>query len=108
MAKRKLNIIETNEEVNNESVQESIAEIRTEENATASKAVKENLEEKKPTVSFECKVSVEGYLNVRKGPGIEYDVEKKLPNGVSVRVTETNGDWAKIGTDLWVMKKFLK
>lgn len=102
MAKRRLNTVETNEEVNKESVQESIAEIRTEENVTAPKAVKENLKEKK------CTVSVEGYLNVRKGPGIEYDVEKKLPNGFSVTVTETNGDWAKIGTDLWVMKKFLK
>lgn len=102
MAKRRLNIIETAEEVNGESVKESIAEIRTEENTPVSKIAKETPKEEKLTVN------VDGYLRVRRGPGLEYEVEKQLPNGFVVTVIETNGEWAKIGPNLWVMKKFLK
>lgn len=37
----------------------------------------------------------EDYINVRKGPGIDYEVVAKLANNMQVVVVATSGDWYK-------------
>lgn len=102
MARRRLNLDETTDEVVTETKSEPIVEEKPEKKVKSTKILEEKPKEEKFTVA------VEGYLRVRKGPGLEYEVENQLPNGIEVTVTEINGEWAKIGPNLWVMKQFLK
>lgn len=102
MARRRLNVDETTDEVIVETKSEPIVETKPEKKVKSTKILEEKPKEEKLTVT------VEGYLRVRKGPGLEYEVENQLPNGFEVTVTETTGEWAKIGPNLWVMKQFLK
>ena len=53
-------------------------------------------------------VNVKTVLNVRKGPGKEFQIVDRLPNGKLVTVIETENDFAKIGPDQWVMLQYLK
>jgi len=51
-------------------------------------------------------------LNVRRGPGIEYEVVTRLPHGTQVLLEERSGLWAKIAPpngpeDGWVLERFL-
>ena len=53
-----------------------------------------------------------GYLNMRKGPSMQYGKIAKLPEGYSVEILKTSNGWAKIqlssGHTGWVNVKFLK
>ena len=53
-------------------------------------------------------VNVKTVLNVRKGPGKEFQIVDRLPNGKLVTVIETENDFARIGQDQWVMLQYLK
>ena len=50
------------------------------------------------------------YLNVRKGPGMQYHVSKVLSPNTKVTVYKTQGDWSKISQDLemWVNSNWLR
>lgn len=67
-------------------------------------------ETKKTEVAVEKKFTVncDGYLNVRSGPSKDDEIKDLLANGTEVTVMETNGNWAKIGPNRWVMKEFLQ
>lgn len=54
------------------------------------------------------KVSVNTKLNVRYGPGTDYPITYQLDNGDTVCVTETDGNWGKIGFDAWVCMDYLE
>lgn len=106
MARKRINIDETYEKVEKKSedkaLLDSVDNIEPEKKTKTTSAVNNLVKEQKFTVN------VEGYLRVRTGPGLDYSVEKQLPNGSEVKVTEIRDEWAKIGNGLWVMKKFLK
>lgn len=106
MARKRINIDETYEKVKKESEDKALLDtvdnIEPEKKTKTTSVVSNLVKEQKFTVN------VEGYLRVRTGPGLDYSVEKQLPNGSEVKVTEIKGEWAKIGNGLWVMKKFLK
>lgn len=109
MARRKLNMDETVDEVVkepvNEIIPEPIDEIKT---IKKKKTVKVDPEPIEDITEQTFTVACDGYLRVRKGPGLDFEVEKQLPTGVTVKVTEEKAGWAKIGPGLWVMKEFLK
>lgn len=46
-------------------------------------------------------------LNVRKGPGKNYDVVGSLKKGTKVTVTQVDGSWSKIGKNRWVSSAYL-
>lgn len=106
MARKRINIDETYEKVEKKSedkaLLDSVDNIESEKKTKTTSVVSNPAKEQKFTVN------VEGYLRVRTGPGLDYSVEKQLPNGSEVKVTEIRDEWAKIGNGLWVMKKFLK
>jgi len=55
-------------------------------------------------------VRVSTYLNVRSGPGTNYDVIGKLYNGNNVDILEESGGWYKInynGQEAWVCGKYV-
>lgn len=47
-------------------------------------------------------------LNVRKGPGAEFDVEMVFIKGTLVMVEDIQGNWARIDSSNWVHKKYLR
>lgn len=106
MARKRINIDETYEKVKKES--EDKALLDTVDNIEPEKKTKTTNVVSNPVKEQKFTVNVEGYLRVRTGPGLDYSVEKQLPNGSEVNVTEIRDEWAKIGNGLWVMKKFLK
>lgn len=46
-------------------------------------------------------------LNVRKGPGTQFDKIKSIPQGTKVEIIKREGDWAQIGDGQWVHGGFL-
>ncbi|MBB3918397.1 TIGR02594 family protein [Rhizobium fabae] len=46
-----------------------------------------------------AEVSATGGLNLRRGPGESFAVERALPLGTPVTILERNGDWAKVDLD---------
>jgi hypothetical protein len=46
-------------------------------------------------------------LNVRKGPGADFEVVDKLARHTKVNVLETNGDWDRIGDNRWVKADYI-
>lgn len=59
-----------------------------------------------PKTNF--KTVTAGKLNVRSGPGMNFESVKILTKGTTVNVIEVKGDWARINTDQWVNTKFIK
>ncbi len=53
------------------------------------------------------KVREDSWLNVRRGPGRNFEAIAKLKNGESVFVYELKDGFARIGDDVWVDTKFL-
>lgn len=54
-------------------------------------------------------VSVDDVLNVRSGPGIQFDKVRELTNGAEIRVYEKENSWYKIElNDFWVSGKFIR
>lgn len=53
-------------------------------------------------------VKVNTSLNVRSGPGTNYSYIKSLYNGNEVTIYAENGDWSKIGDNLWVHSNYLQ
>lgn len=53
------------------------------------------------------KVREDSWLNVRRGPGRNFEAIAKLKNGESVFVYEMKDGFARIGDDIWVDTKFL-
>ena len=95
MPRRPKNTKETKKEVVEEIANDDILES---EEATV---VEESVSEE------EYEVCCVGYLRVRRGPSTDDEEVDKLPNGEKVTVIETNGRWAKIGPNRWVMRDFL-
>jgi len=60
----------------------------------------------KPT-EYIVKVREDSWLNVRRGPGRNFEAVAKLKNGESVFVYEKKDGFARIGDDVWVDTKFL-
>lgn len=106
MARKRINMDETYEKVEKES--EDKALLDSVDNVEPKKKTKTASVASDPIKEQKFTVNVEGYLRVRTGPGLDYSVEKQLPNGSEVKVTEVKDGWAKIGNGLWVMKMFLK
>lgn len=52
-------------------------------------------------------VSVESYLAVREGPGVDNDKLGELYDGAKVIVFETSDNWGRIGDNLWVCMDYL-
>lgn len=48
-----------------------------------------------------------GFLNVRKGPGTNHSIVKKLQDGALVKIWETAGNWLRIGEGEWVHKAYV-
>ncbi len=46
-------------------------------------------------------------LNVRKGPGKEFDIVEVKKKGSKLTIYETKGDWYRIGVNTWVSSKFV-
>jgi len=47
------------------------------------------------------------HLNVRSGPGTQYNIVYQLPVGSSVDIWEEHGAWFRIGEDEWVYGSFI-
>lgn len=60
-----------------------------------------------PAKTEEKIVRVNTCLNVRKGPGTNYAIVAQLYNGTAVTVSETSGNWSKIGEGRWVCSDYL-
>ena len=65
-----------------------------------------------PTTNMEPvpvkEVNVKTVLNVRKGPGKEFEIVDRKSNGTLVSVFETENGFARIGDEQWVMLQYLK
>ena len=46
-------------------------------------------------------------LNVRSGPGTGYKIVGSLRKGTAVTVSQTNGNWSRIGINRWVCSDYL-
>ena len=46
-------------------------------------------------------------LNVRSGPGTNYNIVGSLSKGTKVTVVATRGKWSRIGTNRWVSSEYL-
>ena len=61
-----------------------------------------------PTPTYEEKtVSVNTFLAVRTGASTDCDKIGELYNGATVYVFETDGNWARIGANMWVSMTYL-
>ena len=49
-----------------------------------------------------------GDLNVRKGPGTFYTVDRMVHKGTKFTVYETKGEWSRVGKDQWVFSKYIR
>jgi GH25 family lysozyme M1 (1,4-beta-N-acetylmuramidase) len=58
------------------------------------------------TDAGEYYVNVPG-LNVRKGPGTQYDIVGILSKNTTVNVVEIQGNWAQLDNDTWVYAPYL-
>lgn len=58
-------------------------------------------------IEYIVKVREDSWLNVRRGPGRNFEAIAKLKNGDSVFVYEKKDGFARIGDDVWVDTKFL-
>ena len=47
-------------------------------------------------------------LNVRSGPGMQYDIVEVLPDGTPVVIEDRKGNWYKIGDKKWAYYKLVK
>ena len=47
-------------------------------------------------------------LNVRKGPGVLYNIVDKLPLSSKITVLKEKNGWGKIGEHMWVNLKYIK
>lgn len=59
------------------------------------------------TATYNRYVKVNSSLNVRSGPGTEYDYLRSLYNGNEVTVYEDFNNWSKIGENEWVCADYL-
>lgn len=59
------------------------------------------------TESYTRYVKVSSRLNVRSGPGTNYNKIVSLQNGELVTVYETKGNWSRIGENKWVCSDYL-
>lgn len=59
------------------------------------------------TEAYTRYVKVSSRLNVRPGPGTNYDKIGTLQNGELVTVYETRGNWSRIGDNRWVCSDYL-
>lgn len=59
------------------------------------------------TEAYTRYVKVSSRLNVRSGPGTNYDKIGTLQNGELVTVYETSGNWSRIGENRWVCSDYL-
>lgn len=48
------------------------------------------------------------YLNLRQGPGAEYEVVDQLAPGDSINIVEKSGEWLKTEDGLYLMRKHVK
>jgi N-acetylmuramoyl-L-alanine amidase len=46
-------------------------------------------------------------LNVRKGPGTQFDIVRKVSQGMAVTIYEEVGNWFRIGDNEWVGKLYI-
>ncbi|MCF3592524.1 SH3 domain-containing protein [Rhodobacteraceae bacterium LMO-12] len=54
----------------------------------------------------------DGYLNLRTGPGSEYQIVQRMGHGSRVDVLETKGSWSRVrqqanGAEGWAFRKYL-
>ena len=54
------------------------------------------------------KVTAPAFLNVRKGPGTQFPIVKKLQSGALVKVTQEQEGWLQVGNDEWVFHVFVE
>lgn len=57
---------------------------------------------------YTTKTVTAGRLNVRKGPGMNYDIIKVITSGTKVKVYETKNGWCRIGDNQWVSGQWVK
>lgn len=89
-------------EVKTEQIEDPVLEEETEEVIPEPAAAPEI----KPT-EYIVNVREDSWLNVRRGPGRNFEAVAKLKNGESVFVYEQKDGFARIGDDVWVDTKFL-
>ncbi len=59
------------------------------------------------TSTYTRYVKVNTSLNVRNGPGTNFNIVASLKNNQQVTVYETIGNWSRIGTNQWVCSDYL-
>lgn len=93
-------------EINTEQIEEPVLEEETEE--VKPEPVEEPAAAPEITpIEYIVKVREDSWLNVRRGPGRNFEAVAKLKNGQSVFVYELKDGFARIGDDVWVDTKFL-
>lgn len=67
--------------------------------------------EESESISENVKINVSSALNVRKGPGTNYNVISSLPGGSVVKAKEKSGGWVKVvlsnGSTGWVSGQYI-
>ena len=82
----------------------------TDTTATTTTATAEATSSTFPTQKHSLMVVTADVLNVRTGPGTEYDAQGTLNRGDEVQVLEVEGDWCRIqykGTEAYVHKDYV-
>lgn len=69
--------------------------------------VQENKNNNVTTANYTRYVKVNTRLNVRSGPGINYNIVEKLKNGTKVKVYESKDNWSRIDSNKWVNSNYL-
>lgn len=93
-------------EVKTEQIEDPVLEEETEEIIPEPVEEPAAVPEIKP-IEYIVKVREDSWLNVRRGPGRNFEAIAKLKNGESVFVYELKDGFARIGDDVWVDTKFL-
>jgi hypothetical protein len=85
-------------------VEEPVAEpVKVEEKKEEPKKVEPKKEEKKPEGEFKIVITSGAGVYSFKGPGLSFPKVKLIPNGSKLVVSETKGNWGKIGEDKWII-----
>lgn len=64
---------------------------------------------KEPVLTFKpYNATITTLLNVRRGPGYEYEVVEVLQANTVEKILEENGEWGRIGRDKWVCLQYIQ
>jgi len=85
-------------------------EAMTDTKETTSEADTTEMAESVAQAPTDCQLTAVDHLNLRAGPGLDYDILAEVPYEASLRATAKSGDWFKVeyeGQAGWVSREYV-